>query len=132
MTPLPSTIQIDVRVDPDVSEVRIVHGLVTDILRNLITNAIEAMPEGGKITLGAHNAGRSVSVEVSDTGPGISVEYQSKIFNLFFSTKKSTGFGLWSARRNALSHHGDLTVKCDSGQKGTTFTLLLPKAEEDR
>ena len=132
MTSLPSIIQIGVRVDPDVSEVRIMHSLVTDILRNLITNAIEAMPEGGKITLGAHSAGRSVAVEVSDTGPGIPVEYQSKIFNLFFSTKRSTGFGLWSARRNALSHHGDLTVKCDSGQGGTTFTLLLPKAEEDR
>jgi len=101
---------------------------VTDILHNLITNANQAMPGGGTIVLRAHNAGRSVALEVSDTGPGIAEQHLTRIFDLFFSTKGSTGFGLWSARHNALSNHGDLTVKSEVG-RGTTFTLLLPKAE---
>jgi signal transduction histidine kinase len=126
---LPSNIQIDLQIDPDVSTVRVMHGLITDILHNLITNAIEAMPGGGKITLCARNVGRSVALEVSDTGSGIAEKHLSRVFDLFFSTKESTGFGLWSARRNALSNHGELTVKSEPG-KGTTFTLLLPKVEE--
>jgi len=126
---LPSNIQIDLQIDPDVNTVCVMHGLITDILHNLITNAIEAMPGGGKITLRARNAGRSVALEVSDTGSGIAEKHLSRVFDLFFSTKESTGFGLWSARRNALSNHGELTVKSEPG-KGTTFTLLLPKVEE--
>ncbi|HKF38425.1 MAG TPA: GAF domain-containing protein, partial [Ktedonobacteraceae bacterium] len=126
---LPCNIQIDVQIDPDVSTVRVMHGLITDILHNLITNAIEAMVGGGKITLYAHNTGRSVALEVCDTGQGIAEQHLVKVFDLFFSTKESTGFGLWSARRNALSNHGELTVKSEVG-KGTTFTLLLPKVEE--
>lgn len=125
---LPSNIHISSQVEADAEAVRIMHSLVTDILHNLITNANQAMPGGGTIVLRAHNAGRSVALEVSDTGPGIAEQHLTRIFDLFFSTKGSTGFGLWSARHNALSNHGDLTVKSEVG-RGTTFTLLLPKAE---
>jgi signal transduction histidine kinase len=123
---LPRTIQISLEIEQDVTYVRVMHSLATDILHNLVTNAIQAMPEGGNITLRARNSGRSVALEVSDTGPGIPEENFSKIFDLFYSTKGSTGFGLWSARRNALSNHGNLTVNSVVGE-GTTFTLLLPK-----
>ncbi len=125
---LPSTIQIGLKIDEDVAMVQIIYRLVADILHNLVTNAIEAMPEGGEITLSAYNTGRFVALEVSDTGPGISQQNLPKIFDLFYSTKGSTGFGLWSARRNALKNRGDLTVKSKVGH-GTTFTLLLPKLE---
>jgi polar amino acid transport system substrate-binding protein len=125
---LPSTIQIGLEIDEDVVTVQVIYRLVADILHNLVTNAIEAMPEGGKITLSAYNAGRFVALEVSDTGPGIPQQNLPKIFDLFYSTKGSTGFGLWSARRNALKNRGDLMVKSKVGH-GTTFTLLLPKLE---
>ena len=115
-------------IDDNVAAVRVIHSLVVDILRNLMTNAIDAMPEGGKITLKAHNAGRFVALEVIDTGAGIPQQSLSKIFDLFYSTKGSSGFGLWSARTNALRNQGDLTVKSQEG-RGTTFTLLLPGAE---
>lgn len=108
--------------------VRGVHSLVMDILRNLVSNALDATPEGGQITLRARNAGSFVALEVIDTGTGIPRQSLDKIFDLFYSTKGSSGFGLWSARRNALRNHGDLKVKSELGQ-GTTFTLLLPKVE---
>lgn len=117
-----------VEVDNDVPDVRVIHNLVADILRNLITNAAQAMPGGGVIELRLRNAGSSVALEVSDTGVGISKDKLSQVFDLFFSTKRSSGFGLWSARRNALKNHGELTVKSTIGQ-GTTFTLLLPGAD---
>ena len=107
---------------------RVTHTLVADILRNLMINATAAMPEGGKIMLKAHNAGRFVALEVVDTGIGIAQQNIPKVFELFYSTKGSSGFGLWSARTNALRNQGDLEVKSQEGQ-GTTFTLLLPKAE---
>ena len=127
---LPSNIQICPDIDDDVAAVRVIHSSVADILRNLVTNAIDAMPEGGKITLKARNAGRFVALDVIDTGTGIPQQSLAKIFNLFYSTKGSSGFGLWSARTNALRNHGDLTVKSQEGQ-GTTFTLLLPRVERE-
>jgi GAF domain-containing protein len=126
---LPSNIEVVLEIEEDVAPVRVIHKLIADALRNLVINAKEAMPEGGQLTLRARNVGRSVALEVIDTGPGISVEHQAKIFDLFFSTKLSTGFGLWSARRNALKNRGTLEVKSELN-KGTTFTLLLPKVEE--
>ncbi len=125
---VPANISICVQNEDDVAMLRGVHSLVADILRNLIANAIQAMPEGGTIILQSRNAGRYVALEVSDTGVGIAPERLSQIFGLFFSTKGSSGFGLWSARRNALRNHGDLNVESKLGE-GTTFTLLLPRAD---
>lgn len=124
---LPSGIQILLDIEDDVAAVAAIPGLVADVLRNLIDNAIQAMPKGGTITIQAHNAGRNVALKVIDTGVGIASEKLSNIFGLFFSTKRSSGFGLWSARRNALKNHGDLKVQSEIGQ-GTVFTLLLPRA----
>jgi GAF domain-containing protein len=126
---LPPTIHTELEIDENIAYVRVYYSLVADILRNLLTNAIEAMPNGGKITLRAHNAGRYIAFEVTDTGIGIPRQLQSKIFELSFSTKSSSGFGLWSARTNALKNNGDLQVRSQVGQ-GTTFTLLLPRVEE--
>lgn len=125
---LPSNTQICLEVEEDVAAVRIIHSLVADILRNLVANAIEAMPAGGKIILRGRNAIRSVALEVIDTGVGIPLENLSKIFNLSFSTKGSSGFGLWSAWRNACKCAGDLKVESQLGQ-GTTFKLLLPRVD---
>lgn len=126
---VPSNIKIIKRVDEDVASVRVFHSLVIDILVNLIMNAIQAMPEGGAIILQAHNDGRSVAIEVSDSGVGIPPQKLSKIFDLFYSSKGGFGFGLWSARRNALKNKGELKVTSELA-KGTTFTLILPRIDE--
>lgn len=113
----------------DLANVAVVPGQVVDILYNLVVNALEAMPNGGAITLRAFNASPFVQINVTDTGPGITQDRQAKIFNLFFSTKSSSGFGLWSARRYARANGGDLALESEPGQ-GATFILKLPMADK--
>ncbi|GHO82195.1 GAF domain-containing protein [Dictyobacter formicarum] len=132
LVPLPSSPPIQLRVESakDVGAVLAIHGLVLDILRNLIDNAITAMPRGGTITLTALNEGRYVALKVIDSGVGIPLHIQKYIFNPFYSTKGSSGFGLWSAQRNAYRNNGELKVESQPGQ-GATFTLLLPRADRN-
>lgn len=125
---VPPSIQVTLTVEEDIVEARAVHSQIADILHNLVTNALQAMPEGGCLTLAAHKSGHFIALNVTDTGAGIAQQKQGQIFELFFSTKGSSGFGLWSARRNALKNHGDLKMKSVPGV-GTTFTLLLPRAD---
>ena len=122
-------IQVQMEVKEDVAPVRVIHRLIANALINLVINAKEAMPQGGLLTLRARNIGRSVALEVIDTGIGIPKEHQSKIFELLFSTKSSSGFGLWSAQNNTWKNRGTLKVESEPN-RGTTFTLLLPRAEE--
>jgi signal transduction histidine kinase len=131
---VPENIKLDSQLEDDLPDVSIVYGQVIDILRNLVINSIEAMQDGGVITVRASyergqvgNPSQHVQIEVTDTGPGIPPAMQSKVFNLFFSTKKSSGFGLWSARQYARANGGDLTLISSEG-KGVKFTLTLPVA----
>lgn len=126
---LPDAIDVQVKIEPHLSMVRVRQRLIVDALRDLITNAKDAMPEGGVLTLRAFTQGRSVAIEIRDTGMGIPREKHGKVFELFYSTKqRSSGFGLWSALFNARRHGGNLTVSSEEG-KGATFTLLLPRSE---
>jgi len=125
---LTPAITLEMEVDPDVAQVLAIPRLVVDILRDLLSNGIQAMPGRGKIVLKARNVGRYVALDVSDNGAGISKKNQKKIFGLFYTTKRSFGFGLWNARRNALRNGGDLKVLESHPGRGTTFRLLLPKA----
>lgn len=125
---MPENIQVQLDIDHGIALVDADQRQVTDILRNLVTNAIEAMPEGGTLTLRACNTSQFVQIQVEDTGIGIPREQQPRIFDLFYSTKGSTGFGLWSARRNALANGGDLTCLSETG-KGIVFSLTLPMAK---
>jgi GAF domain-containing protein len=127
---VPAHILVDIQGEDSAVPIRATHSQVADILLNLVSNAIQAMPAGGKLTLRALNAGHFVALEVADTGTGIPLHKQKQIFELFFSTKGSSGFGLWSARRNALKNRGDLRVRNARGV-GTIFTLLLPRAVEE-
>jgi GAF domain-containing protein len=124
---LTPAISLETEVETDVAQVLAIPRLVVDILHNLVSNAIQAMPNQGKIVLRARNVGRYVALDVSDNGIGISKRNQTKIFSLFYTTKRSFGFGLWNARRNALRNGGDLKVLESQPGRGTTFRLLLPK-----
>jgi PAS domain S-box-containing protein len=99
------------------------------VLMNLVLNARDAMPGGGKITIASSLApvnSEMVQLSVADTGTGIPADVLSKLFDVFFTTKTNgTGLGLWMARRTLREHGGD--IKVDSGaDKGTKFTLTLP------
>jgi signal transduction histidine kinase len=127
---LPANIQLKIELEEAIGSVCVFEKLVDDILLNLANNAIDAMNTGGVLTLAAHNFGHQVALVVRDTGHGIPTHKIEKIFNLFYSTKGSSGFGLWSARRNAIRNNGDLKVESQPGQ-GSIFTLLLPGAPDE-
>jgi len=96
------------------------------VLINLIKNAMEAMENGGTITVATEDLGDQVTVSVHDTGKGIPPEILPNIFNPFFTTKKTgTGLGLAVINKIIEDHHGSITVT-SSTEQGTTFTVALP------
>jgi len=98
------------------------------VLWNLCLNAVEAMPDGGELRIGATAAlGSTLEVSVSDTGGGIAPEALPHIFEPFFSTKpEGTGLGLALVHRIVQEHGGEIDVRSTPGL-GTTFTITLPR-----
>ena len=107
------------------------------ILNNLLSNAIKFTPTGGQIFINAHRAGDQVHVSVTDTGPGISLADQARVFTEFSQVGDvklragGTGLGLPLARRLAQAHGGDITCESETGH-GARFTLTLPTAPHAR
>lgn len=102
------------------------------VFTNLIVNAIQAMPEGGQLVLHCAEHGGKVYVRVQDTGSGISSEQQKKIFLPYFTTKPTgTGLGLSTAQKMLLAQGGNITFQSEPGQ-GSTFTVEVPAASEQR
>ena len=101
-----------------------------EVLVNMVFNAIDAMPEGGTLSLTSRSAGESVIVEVVDTGVGMYPEVRSKIFDPFFTTKGKAGLGLGLAVSFGIirRHGGNIDVESHYG-KGTVFRITLPLAK---
>ncbi|MEN8150935.1 MAG: ATP-binding protein [Planctomycetota bacterium] len=100
---------------------------VKQVLMNLVLNAIQAMPDGGELMVRtALDAAGAVVLEVTDTGEGIPEELLEKIWDVYYSRRKTgTGMGLPTARRIVEEHDGDMTVVSEHG-KGTRFTIRIP------
>jgi len=98
------------------------------VCTNLILNAIQAMPEGGRLTLHTSANSSQVKIEVQDTGCGISPENMRKLFTPFFTTKekgKGVGLGLAVTHGIIQRHQGRIEVQSKEGE-GTIFTIYLP------
>lgn len=92
---------------------------------NLVRNAADATPAGGEVLVASMREGNSVVIRVTDTGAGIPPELQPRVFEPYFTTKKTgTGLGLPTARRVAAEHGGSLELRSEVG-KGTQFALRL-------
>ncbi len=109
---------------------------IEEVLNNLLTNAINYSPEGGKVTVTARGVGNFVEIKVSDTGVGIAPEELPKIFYKFYRVKHpktrqvtGTGLGLSIVKGIVEAYHGSIHVESVPDQ-GTTFTVLLPTAQE--
>jgi signal transduction histidine kinase len=101
-------------------------GLMKSVVRNLLINGMQAMPNGGHLTLKCGESEEKAVIEVIDTGIGIPDELLKKIFSPFFSTKaEGNGLGLAEALKVARAHGGDITVESTVGF-GTCFTIKLP------
>ncbi len=109
------------------SEVRCNSAEIREVFINIIHNALEAMPEGGRISFSTWNKGGVAFVSVTDTGNGMTEDVKKKVFDPFFTTRRPEGTGLgMSIVYSILSrHNGKIEVRSEIG-KGSTFTIQLP------
>ncbi len=99
---------------------------IKQVVVNIVLNALQAMPEGGRLEIRASARGKFVEVEFTDSGSGIPDEIKNKIFDPLFTTKaKGVGLGLSVCKTIMERHQGEIRVKSQVGQ-GTTFTISLP------
>jgi signal transduction histidine kinase/ActR/RegA family two-component response regulator len=101
-----------------------------EVLVNMVFNAVDAMPAGGQLTLGAFDIDESVVIMIADTGSGMPAEVKSRIFDPFFTTKGKAGMGLGLAVSFGIirRHEGSVQVESEVGV-GTKFLISLPKGE---
>jgi signal transduction histidine kinase len=122
-------IRVEYDLDPNVLAITADRALLAEALRNIVANAVEAMPQGGLLAIASQRMPDSfVEISVADQGSGI--EDTSRIFNLYYTTKKSgSGLGLPLALRAVDLHHGTIQVDSQPGA-GTTVKIRLPVTAE--
>jgi signal transduction histidine kinase len=121
-------VRIEVRVDPGI-EASIERQRIERVFLNLLGNALEVLPEGGKVVVSARETEDSLEVFVADDGPGVAEEVREQLFQPFasFGKKNGLGLGLALSRQSVLDHGGDLILARSEGP-GATFVVRLPKA----
>ncbi len=128
-------IEFDLRIAPDVGEIRMHKILVRRALENLISNALRFTPQGGMISLRAERCENTVFIRVSDTGPGIPPGEINHVFDYQFRgasnanafRQGSSGLGLALVRKVAVLHDGEVSVR-NLEPEGAEFTISLPLA----
>lgn len=126
-------IELQRETDPALPHITADPGQLHQVLVNLIVNAIQAMPDGGELTIRTWCDGGHVALSVEDTGVGMSDDVQTRIFDPFFTTKDvdvGTGLGLAVVHGIVVSHKGSITVQSEVGV-GTRFELRLPISSTD-
>jgi len=99
---------------------------IRQVFLNILRNAIDASPEGGEISIRLLLGQRFIIMQITDTGVGIPLAQQDKIFDLFYTTKpKGTGLGLAICRKIIQDHGGDIAIDSVEG-KGTAVTIKIP------
>ncbi|HEY3013006.1 MAG TPA: PAS domain S-box protein [Gemmatimonadales bacterium] len=126
-------VTLETELDPDLGNILVDPGQVEQVLVNLVLNAREAMPKGGRLRLSTANTELEsesyVSITVSDTGVGIDPSTQARIFEPFFTTKHAAGnrgLGLSTVYGIVEQSGGHITVESEPGQ-GTRFTIYFPR-----
>ena len=121
-------IVLDVDLDPNLMPVMASDQQMAQVILNLVMNARDAMPDGGKLTIQSRSLdGDCCWVQIADTGVGIDEAVLPHIFEPFFTTKgeRGTGLGLSISYRIVEEHGGKVAVYSEAG-KGTTFVIILP------
>jgi signal transduction histidine kinase len=114
---------------PEPLSVKVDADLMKQAILNVVLNGVQAMPQGGLLTVSARREDEIVVTEVRDQGSGIPHELQEKVFELYFTTKKAgSGIGLAQTFQILQWHYGSVDFQSVQGQ-GTTFRLRLPMAE---
>jgi signal transduction histidine kinase len=127
---VPPTTEVVANLDEDLPVIRGDPDQLQEVFFNIAQNGIQAMPDGGRLTIESHSSDGSVEVSMSDTGVGIPPHYLEKIFEPLFTTKtQGIGLGLAIVKTLVEGHHGSIAVESEVGE-GTTFTVTLPLAPE--
>ena len=123
---IPTILKVSIIVEEGIPLLNSDLSMLKRVLVNLIQNAVQAMPKGGKLTLNAYRKENNVVIAVMDTGVGIPENIKEKLFTPMFTTKsKGQGFGLAVVKRLTEALGGTVSFKSAEG-KGTTFALCLP------
>ena len=128
---IPKNIEVNMEINPKLPEISADAQLLKRVFINLVTNAVQAMPEGGDLVVKTQKKktpdGKSrIFIHVEDTGVGIPEKVKPKIFRPLFTTKsKGQGFGLAVCRRVIEAHGGAIKFQSQEG-KGAKFTVELP------
>lgn len=123
-------VTVELSLAPDLPPVRAEGSRIEQVLLNLVNNAVDAMPEGGRVTFGSAMDGDRVSVFVADSGVGLSTEQLDRVFDPFYTTKdpgEGTGLGLTVSFAIVEQHGGVIEASSVPGE-GSRFTLKLPAA----
>jgi signal transduction histidine kinase len=122
----PNNVVIEKKLDHSLPNLDVDPFLMQRALTNIISNALQAMPDGGSLSITTKKNGRSASINVADTGTGIPPENISKLFEPLFTTKsRGVGLGLAIVKSVIEAHGGTITVESDVG-RGSTFCIALP------
>jgi signal transduction histidine kinase len=123
---IPKNIRLNVQTDKQLPKIKLDPLMLKRVLVNLITNSVQAMPNGGKLTIKTRTDTSNIAVCVEDTGVGIPNEVKPKIFQPLMTTKsKGQGFGLAVAKRLVEAQNGIIKFESERGV-GTKFTLFFP------
>ncbi len=124
-----SNIQLKTKFSPDIGEIKLDPQRIKQVLFNLIENAIEAMPQGGNLTVTTKKKKNSVSLEMEDTGKGIAEEDMKTLFLPFCTSKpKGSGLGLPVSKKIIVDHKGTIEVQSQVNV-GTRFIIILPSTD---
>jgi signal transduction histidine kinase len=110
------------------------HNNLQQVFLNIFLNAIQAMPDGGVLSVKSYIDNSAIKIDICDTGEGISSENKEKIFDPFFTTKvvgEGTGLGLSVSYGIIKQHHGDILVESELGQ-GSKFSIILPVSKNEQ
>ncbi len=126
-------IQLETYVEPNLPSILVDQDRIIQVLTNLVGNALQYTPSGGKVSLQVRREPSEVLFSIKDSGIGISAEQLTFIFNRFYRTDKSrarasggSGIGLTIAKALVQAHHGRIWAKSEGEGKGSTFSFLIP------
>jgi PAS domain S-box-containing protein len=126
IVPIADNLQVIIDIEKGFLEFTSDYSMLKRVLSNLVHNAVQAMPKGGKLIISAHQKNRHVIFSVEDTGVGIPEETKPKLFQPMVTTKsKGQGLGLAVVQRLVEALNGKISFESQEG-KGTTFTVRLP------
>ncbi|MFH1287415.1 MAG: ATP-binding protein [bacterium] len=121
-----ANIEVDKQLEPDLPQIQADKTQLQQVFSNIMVNAIQSMPGGGRLTISAKKVNEFVEIGFTDTGEGILKENMEKIFEPLFSTRiQGTGFGLTVCQSIVEAHRGNIIAESEA-QKGTKFTVKLP------